>query len=178
MTDLRSVLGPHVDNGTVPGAVALISRGDEVEAAAVGVATIGCPEVTRDSIFRFASITKPITAAALMMLVEEGRLSLDDPVSMWLPELANPAVVRTPTSSIDDVVPLVRPITVFDVPTTPRRHIERSARCSWRARAGVSARRSTSCQPSRGTYPAGTAGSAAPVRPRTSCRRPGRSRSC
>jgi CubicO group peptidase (beta-lactamase class C family) len=115
MTDLRSVLGPHVDNGTVPGAVALISRGDEVEAAAVGVATIGCPEVTRDSIFRFASITKPITAAALMMLVEEGRLSLDDPVSTWLPELANPVVVRTPTSPIDDVVPLVRPISVFDV---------------------------------------------------------------
>jgi len=49
--------------------------------------------MVRDSIFRIASITKPITAAAVMMLVEEGQITLDDPVGPWMPELASPAVV-------------------------------------------------------------------------------------
>jgi CubicO group peptidase (beta-lactamase class C family) len=71
--------------------------------------------MTRDSIFRIASITKPITAAATMMLVDDGRIALDDPVSRWLPELANPSVVRTPDADPGDVVPANRPITVFDL---------------------------------------------------------------
>jgi CubicO group peptidase (beta-lactamase class C family) len=71
--------------------------------------------MARDAIFRIASITKPITAAAVMMLVEDGRIALDDPVDQWLPELARPTVVRTPTSAVDDVVPAARSITVFDL---------------------------------------------------------------
>jgi CubicO group peptidase (beta-lactamase class C family) len=74
--------------------------------------------MARDAIFRFASITKPITAAAVMMLVEDGRIALDDQVARWLPELADPQVVRTPTSPVDDVVPAGRPITVFDLLTS------------------------------------------------------------
>ena len=73
--------------------------------------------MARNSIFRIASITKPITAAAVMMLVEDGRIALEDPVRQWLPELASPAVVRTPASAVDDVVPAVRPITVADLLT-------------------------------------------------------------
>jgi CubicO group peptidase (beta-lactamase class C family) len=71
--------------------------------------------MVRESIFRFASITKPITAAAVMMLVEDGRIALDDPVDRWLPELAEPKVVRTPASAVDDVVAATQPITVFDL---------------------------------------------------------------
>jgi CubicO group peptidase (beta-lactamase class C family) len=74
--------------------------------------------MARDSIFRIASITKPITAAAVMMLVDEGRVALDDPVERWLPELASRVVVRTPASPVDDVVPAIRPITVLDLLTS------------------------------------------------------------
>ncbi len=70
-----------------------------------------------NSIFRIASITKPIVAAGLLTLVEDGRVGLHDPVDTWLPELAKPMVVRTPSSSIDDLVPADRPITVLDLLT-------------------------------------------------------------
>ncbi len=92
-----------------------MARGDHTEVAVAGsVATDGAP-MARDSIFRLASVTKPITAAAIMMLVEAGQLGLDAPVAPWLPELAEPKVVRTPASAVDDVVPATRPITVFDL---------------------------------------------------------------
>ncbi|SDN02428.1 serine hydrolase domain-containing protein [Allokutzneria albata] len=116
MSDLRGVLGEHVDNGSVPGAVALVARGGEAEVSAVG------GSMARDSIFRIASLTKPITAAAVMVLVDDGRLALDDPVARWLPELGSPVVVRTPASPIDDVVPANRPITVFDLLTSRSGH--------------------------------------------------------
>src|SRR5262249_32959822 len=64
---------------------------------------------------RVASITKPITAAAVMMLVDDGRVALDDPVGRWLPELASPAVVRTPAGPVGGVVPAVRPIPGVDL---------------------------------------------------------------
>ena len=115
MTDLHGVLHRYVDDGTYPGAVALIAQGDRAEVAAVGSVAVGGPPMTEDSIFRLASITKPITAAAVLMLIDDGVLRLDDPVARWLPELARPTVVRTPAAPIDDVVPADRPITVFDL---------------------------------------------------------------
>jgi CubicO group peptidase (beta-lactamase class C family) len=119
MTELRALLETHVSNGSVPGAVGLVAHGDRVEVRAVGSADVeGTSPMTRDSIFRIASITKPITAAAVMMLVEDGRIALTEPVEKWLPELAAPTVVRTPTSPVDDVVPVARPITVFDLLTS------------------------------------------------------------
>jgi CubicO group peptidase (beta-lactamase class C family) len=118
MTDLRGTLEAYVDDGELPGAVALVARRDQVEVAAVGSASVGGAPMTRESIFRIASITKPITAASVMLLVEEGRIALDEPVDHWLPELADRSVVRTPTSEIDDVVPAERPITVFDLLTS------------------------------------------------------------
>jgi CubicO group peptidase (beta-lactamase class C family) len=118
MAKLHDILQASVDDGSVPGAVALIATGDDVEVAVAGsVDTDGSAPMARDTMFRVASITKPITAAAVMMLVDDGRLRLDDPVAQWLPELAAPSVVRTPQSPVDDVVPANRPITVRDLLT-------------------------------------------------------------
>ncbi|MEU9201613.1 serine hydrolase domain-containing protein [Streptomyces sp. NPDC048332] len=118
MSTLREVLERHVRDGSVPGAVGLVARGDRVDLQAVGDAeTGGGIPMAPDSIFRIASLTKPITAAAAMMLIEDGRMGLEDPVAPWLPELASPMVVRTPGSPVDDVVPAARPITVFDLLT-------------------------------------------------------------
>ncbi|MGW2233437.1 serine hydrolase domain-containing protein [Streptomyces sp. NPDC001759] len=115
-TELKAVLRRHVEDGTVPGAVALVARGEDVEVVTVGsVDTDGTAPMARDSIFRIASITKPITAAAVLMLVEEGVVALESPVEEWLPELSKPTVVRTPSSAVDDVVPAARPITVEDL---------------------------------------------------------------
>src|SRR5262245_23872950 len=106
MTGLEDVLA----TAELPGAAALVARGGEVETASTG-------ELDASSICRIASITKPITAAAVMMLVDEGTIGLGDPVARWLPELAAPVVVRTPASALDDVVPATRPITVEDLLT-------------------------------------------------------------
>ena len=108
---LQELLESAVARGEVPGAAALVDRGGEVEIAAAG-------DVEPRSIARVASITKPITAAALMLLVDDGLVALDDPVARWLPELASPSVVRTPESPVDDVVPAGRAITVEDVLTS------------------------------------------------------------
>jgi CubicO group peptidase (beta-lactamase class C family) len=71
----------------------------------------------RDTLFRLASVTKPITAVAAMVLVEECRLRLDDAVDAFLPELANRRVLRTIDSELDDTVPAKRPITLRDLLT-------------------------------------------------------------
>src|SRR4051794_17577610 len=118
VSDLQSLVQSFVDAGEAPGVVALVARGDDVDLAAAGSLDLeGSAPMTPDAIFRVASITKPITAAAVLLLVDEGRLALDDPIARWLPELASPVVVRTPSSPIDDVVPALRPITVEDLLT-------------------------------------------------------------
>ncbi|SFY28513.1 beta-lactamase family protein [Streptomyces atratus] len=118
MSNLHDLLERRVGGGSAPGAVGLVARGDRVEVAAVGSADAGgTVPMARDSIFRIASMTKPVTAAATMMLVEEGRIALDEPVRQWLPELAAPMVVRTPASPADDVVPADKVITVADLLT-------------------------------------------------------------
>jgi CubicO group peptidase (beta-lactamase class C family) len=117
MSGLRDMLESYVADGAVPGAVGLVARGGQTEVQAAGAATFGGAPMARDSIFRLASITKPVTAAAVMILVDEGRIALDEPIGAWLPELASPVVVRTPASPVDDVVPAGRPITVADLLT-------------------------------------------------------------
>nr|WSW64963.1 beta-lactamase family protein [Streptomyces sp. NBC_00995] len=113
MSTLREVLETHVRDGSVPGAVGLVARGHRSDVQAVGSAGAGGgTAMAPDSIFRIASLTKPIAAAAAMMLIQDGRIGLEDPVRRWLPELASPMVVRTPASPVGDVVPAVRPITV------------------------------------------------------------------
>src|SRR5262245_65849960 len=83
MAGLHGTLRAYVENGSVPGAVGLVARGDRMEVAAVGSMAVGGTPMARDSIFRLASITKPLTAAAVMMLVEDGRIALDDPGQGW-----------------------------------------------------------------------------------------------
>lgn len=116
MSSLHDTLRRRVDDGTVPGAVGLVARGDDVEVVAVGSVDVeGTAPMARDSIFRIASVSKPVTAAAVLALVEDGRLALDAPVEKWLPELAKPTVVRTPSSPVEDVVPAERPVMVEDL---------------------------------------------------------------
>ena len=110
MTSLQGLVARAVDDGGTPGAAALVAVGDEVEIASAG-------ELEADSIVRIASITKPITAAGVMLLLDDGRVTLDDPIERWLPELASPKVVRTPDAQLDDVVPAARPIRVEDLLT-------------------------------------------------------------
>jgi CubicO group peptidase (beta-lactamase class C family) len=113
---LHGVLTRHVERGELPGLVALVARGGDVHVEAIGHKAFGDPEpIGRDAIFRIASITKPITGAAAMLLIEDGAMALGDPVARWLPELAEPRVLRTPDSELDDTVPAERPITVEDV---------------------------------------------------------------
>jgi CubicO group peptidase (beta-lactamase class C family) len=119
VTDLQAMLETKVQNGSLPGAVALVARGERQEVQAVGSLGLDHPApMARDTIFRIASITKPIVAAAAMLMVEDGEIRLNDPVTDWLPELSSPQVVRTPNSPVDDVVPAERPITLFDLLTS------------------------------------------------------------
>ncbi len=112
-----AVLRGYVDRGEVAGAVALVHRHDQ-EACffAVGARdrALGEP-MKRDTIFRWASMTKPIIAAALLTFVEENQIRLFDAVDRWLPELANRKVMRNPSGALDDLVPSPRPITLHDL---------------------------------------------------------------
>lgn len=109
---LQETVDEQVALGRSPGVVALVATGDRATVAVAGERTIGGPPMTRDTLFRLASITKPITAAATMALVERGRFGLEDPVAPWLPELADPVVLRSLDADLDDVIPALRPITV------------------------------------------------------------------
>ncbi|MGN1289345.1 MAG: serine hydrolase domain-containing protein, partial [Bradyrhizobium sp.] len=114
---MREVLARHIDDGDVPGLVALVSRRGEIHADVLGRMAVGGPPMQRDTIFRISSMTKPVTAVAAMILVEECRLRLDDPLDRWLPELADRRVLRTIESEIDDTVPARRAITLRDLLT-------------------------------------------------------------
>ena len=115
---MHDVMAGHVERGAVPGLVTLLSRRDEVHVDAIGMkAAGGSDPMRRDTIFRIASMTKPVTAAAAMILVEECKLRLDEPVDRWLPELADRKVLKRIDSPLDDTVPAKRPITLRDLLT-------------------------------------------------------------
>src|SRR5438132_11006034 len=84
---LHAAAERHVGDTRVPGLVALVARGDQVHVEALGTLAVGSPPVARDSIFRIASTTKPITAAAALALIGEGLIGPDAPVDRLLPEL-------------------------------------------------------------------------------------------
>jgi len=115
LAKLKADLEAHVAAGQPPGLVALVSRKGETHVLPAGAMSIGGPPVPRDAIFRIASMTKPITAVAAMMLVEEGKLRLDDPIDQLAPELANRRVLRRMDGPLDDTVAARRPITLEDV---------------------------------------------------------------
>jgi CubicO group peptidase (beta-lactamase class C family) len=115
---MHDVMAGHVERGDVPGIVTLVSGRGEVHVGAIGMKAVGGSEpMRRDTIFRIASVTKPIVAAAAMILVEECALRLDEPVDPWLPELADRQVLRAIDSPLDDTVPSNRPITLRDLLT-------------------------------------------------------------
>jgi CubicO group peptidase (beta-lactamase class C family) len=114
---MRAVLSGHVERGTVPGMVTLVSRRGEVQVEVIGKQAFGGAPMRRDTLFRVSSMTKPVTAAAAMILVEECRLRLDDPVDDLLPELAGRRVLRTFSSPLEDTVPAHRALTLRDLLT-------------------------------------------------------------
>ncbi|MBA2276702.1 MAG: beta-lactamase family protein [Chloroflexia bacterium] len=115
---MHDVMAGHVERGTVPGLVTLVNRRGEVHVDAIGtLAAGGDALMRRDTIFRIASLTKPIVAAAAMILVEECVLRLDDPVDHWLPELADRRVLKRLDGPLDDTVPANRPTTLRDLLT-------------------------------------------------------------
>jgi len=115
---MHGVMAGHVERGAVPGLVALVSRRGEVHVDAIGMKAVGGSDtMRRDTLFCIASMTKPVTAAAAMILVEKCKLRLDEPVDRWLPELADRKVLKRIDSPLDDTVPAKRPITLRDLLT-------------------------------------------------------------
>lgn len=119
LADNQSAIAEAVEAGLISGAVTLVwHRGDVLQVNEIGQRDIeaGLP-MQRDTLFRIASMTKPVTVAAAMALVEEGKLALTDPVSRWLPELADMRVLVKPNGPLDETVAARRPITVEDLMT-------------------------------------------------------------
>ena len=115
---MHQVLSGYIERKEVPGLVALVSRHDQVHVETLGARSLTEPApMTRDTIFRIASLTKPITAVAAMILVEECKLRLDESIEPWVPELANRRVLKSLSSQPDDTVPARRAITVRDLLT-------------------------------------------------------------
>lgn len=115
---MKAALRRHVESGLLPGFVALVHHRGHTHVETFGTMAFGGAEpMRRDTIFRLASMTKPITAVGAMTLVEECRLRLDDPVDDWLPEMKDRRVLRTIDSALDDTVPAGRRITVRDLLT-------------------------------------------------------------
>ncbi|MFZ0267230.1 serine hydrolase domain-containing protein [Caulobacter sp.] len=118
-----AAIGPSlqafVDRGELAGVVTLTSRrGEIVQAEAIGWSDIEAKTPMRpDSLFRIASMTKPITSVAALMLVEQGKIALTDPISRWIPELADPLVLRDAAGPLRNIVPARRAITVEDLLT-------------------------------------------------------------
>ncbi len=92
---MHEVLASSVERGEVVGVVSLLSRRGEVHVDNIGYQDrVRQDQIRRDTIFRIASMTKPITAAAAMILVEECKVGLDEPIERFLPELANRRVLK------------------------------------------------------------------------------------
>ncbi|MGB3481305.1 MAG: serine hydrolase domain-containing protein [Mycobacterium sp.] len=117
-TNQGSIREAH-DRGLLAGAVTVVWQGGKV----LQVNEIGYRDVEaklpmqRDTLFRIASMTKPVTVAAAMTLVDEGKLTLADPVTRWLPEFAAMRVLAEPRGALTATVPARRPITVLDLMT-------------------------------------------------------------
>lgn len=119
LAQIPPALQAVVDAGDLSGFVTLIWRKGEV----AQVNTVGHRDVeaglpmTRDTLFRIASMTKPVTSIAALMLWEEGKLRLEDPITKWLPEFADMRVLKEAAGPLDDTYPAPREITVEDLMT-------------------------------------------------------------
>src|SRR6266480_1702263 len=120
MTDgekLEQIIETAVARGDAPGVVAAVSRGDETHIATAGVMAAGGPPMRLSTLFRIASITKPVTAAVVLSLAEDGLLGLDEPVDRLLPELADRRVLRRPDGPLTDTIAAERAVTTRDLLT-------------------------------------------------------------
>jgi len=116
--DMHEIMFKHVDRGSLPGLVTVVSRNGDAYVDVIGNKAMGGRDsMRRDTIFRITSMTKPITAVAAMILVEECKLRLDEPVDRLLPELANRRVLKRIDGPLDETVPARRRITVRDLLT-------------------------------------------------------------
>lgn len=106
-----------IKRGELAGIVTLIARhGKVAHFSAIGYADIGKKKkLETDTIFRLYSMTKPIAATALMMLYEEGKFQLDDPISKYIPDFKGIRVLRTPESPLSDTVTAAREPTIHDL---------------------------------------------------------------
>ncbi len=115
---MREIMAGYVERSETPGIVTAVSRRGETHVDTFGRQAVdGAQPMRRDSIFRISSMTKPVIAAAAMLLVEECKLRLDEPVDRLLPELANRSVLKRLDGPLDETVPATRPITVRDLLT-------------------------------------------------------------
>jgi CubicO group peptidase (beta-lactamase class C family) len=119
---MHQVLSGFIERKEMPGLVALVSHHDDLHVETLGTLAFGNPApMKRDTIFRIASLTKLIAAAAAMILVEECKIRLDSSIEPWLPELANRRVLKSLSSQLDnqldDTVPAERAITLRDLLT-------------------------------------------------------------
>ncbi|MFI5931566.1 serine hydrolase domain-containing protein [Actinoplanes sp. NPDC051494] len=113
---LHEVMAARIGRGEFPGIVTLVARGDDVRVDTIGsTAFEGGSPMRRDTLFRIASMTKPVLAAVTMMLVEDDVIDLEEPVHTVLPELAGQRVLARPDGPLDETVPLERPVTVEDL---------------------------------------------------------------
>ncbi|MBG0565400.1 serine hydrolase domain-containing protein [Actinoplanes aureus] len=118
LDDLHDAMAARVARGELVGIVYLVAHRGRVHVDTIGTLSLNGDEpMRRGTPFRIASMTKPVIAAATMMLVEDGRLALDAPVERWLPELAGRRVLTRIDGPLDQTVPAERPITVEDLLT-------------------------------------------------------------
>ncbi len=114
---LQEELAAVVERQEVVGLTALVATDRAVEVLVLGQQAVDGAPMARDTIMRISSMTKPVIAVATLILIEEGRLALDEPVDRLLPELAERRVLAELTGPLDQTVPAIRPITVRDLLT-------------------------------------------------------------
>jgi CubicO group peptidase (beta-lactamase class C family) len=118
IASLHQAMAARVERGEFPGIVTLVARDDHVSVDSIGTTAFGGDvPIRRDTVFRIASLTKPVLAAATMLLVEDDVIDLEEPIHRLLPELAGQRVLARIDSPLDDTVPARRPATVEDLLT-------------------------------------------------------------
>lgn len=115
---LETAIGRYVDAGDLAGAAMLVWRDGEATTTCVGRRDLEAQlPVERDTVFRVASLSKPVTSVLALMVLEEGRFALNDPIAQWAPEFSEMQVLRSPNGRLDVTEPAEQPITFGDLLT-------------------------------------------------------------